>query len=234
MRDPIWDKPQVFDPNRIGEINFKEGRHSASPTGEVVFPRTERARLLHYKYLGADYLLRRHAELRARFPAADFERGWGYQYLWDEQKNIDELQRVRAAAVRVVRSSRATRTGVRWKTIDGVRIVRLKKVVNDRGHLMEVQRADDDHFLGFGQAYVTCTLPGVIKAWYRHHQQIDQIALVRGTATVVLFDGRPHSPSAAGLWSAHSATNVRRWSRFRRASGMAFRPAVPTRCFSCI
>jgi len=67
-----------------------------------VFPRTERARLLHYKYVGVDYLLRRHAELRSRFPAADFERGWGYQYLWDEQKNIDELKRVRAAAVRVV------------------------------------------------------------------------------------------------------------------------------------
>ncbi len=101
MRDPIWDKPQVFDPNRIREINFTEGRHSASPTGEVLFPRTERARLLHYKYLGAEYLLRRHAELRARFPAADLERGWGYQYLWDDQKNIDELHRVRAAAVRV-------------------------------------------------------------------------------------------------------------------------------------
>ena len=81
------------------------------------------------------------------------------------------------------------------EAIDGVRIVRLKKVVNDRGHLMEVQREDDDHFVGFGQAYVTCTLPGVIKAWYRHHRQIDQIALLRGTAAVALFDARPHSPS---------------------------------------
>ena len=102
MRDPIWDKPQVFDPNRIAEINFQVGRHSASPTGEVLFPRTERARMLHYKYLGADYLLRRHAELGSRFPAADFERGWGYQYRWDAQRNVEELERVRAGAVRVV------------------------------------------------------------------------------------------------------------------------------------
>jgi dTDP-4-dehydrorhamnose 3,5-epimerase len=80
--------------------------------------------------------------------------------------------------------------------IDGVRIVRLKKVVNDRGHLMEVQRKDDEHFIGFGQAYVTCTLPGVIKAWYRHHKQIDQIALVRGAAMLVLFDDREQSSSA--------------------------------------
>jgi dTDP-4-dehydrorhamnose 3,5-epimerase len=82
------------------------------------------------------------------------------------------------------------------QAIDGVRIVHLKKVVNDRGHLMEVQRGDDDHFVGFGQAYVTCTLPGIVKAWYRHHLQIDQIALVRGEAVVVLFDDRQHSPSA--------------------------------------
>jgi len=81
------------------------------------------------------------------------------------------------------------------ESIDGVRIVRLKKVVNDRGHLMEVQRRDDGHFIGFGQAYVTCTRPGVIKAWYRHHEQIDQIALIRGAATVALFDDRPHSAS---------------------------------------
>jgi len=80
--------------------------------------------------------------------------------------------------------------------IDGVRIVRLKKVVNDRRHLMEVQREDDDHFIGFGQAYVTCTFSGVIKAWYRHHKQIDQIALVRGAAMLVLFDDRAQSPSA--------------------------------------
>lgn len=79
--------------------------------------------------------------------------------------------------------------------IDGVRIVRLKKIVNDRGHLQEVQRDDDEHFTRFGQAYVTCTLPGVIKAWYRHHTQIDQIALVHGMATLVLFDDRPRSPS---------------------------------------
>jgi dTDP-4-dehydrorhamnose 3,5-epimerase len=80
--------------------------------------------------------------------------------------------------------------------IDGVRIVHLKKVVNERGHLMEVQRSDDEHFIGFGQAYVTCTLPNVIKAWYRHHRQIDQIALIRGAAVLVLFDDRPQSSSA--------------------------------------
>ena len=60
-------------------------------------------------------------------------------------------------------------------TITGVEIVPLKKIENERGHLVEVQRADDVHYLGFGQTYVTCTLPGIVKAWYRHHRQFDQL-----------------------------------------------------------
>jgi len=79
--------------------------------------------------------------------------------------------------------------------IDGVRVIPLKKLVNERGHLMEVQRIDDSHFPGYGQSYVTATHPGVIKAWYRHHRQIDQIAVVKGALLLVLFDAREDSPT---------------------------------------
>lgn len=83
--------------------------------------------------------------------------------------------------------------------IEGVLVTRLKKVVNPRGHLMEVQRADDSHYSGFGQAYVTMTNPGVVKAWYRHHKQIDQIALIKGELLLVLFDTRPESATCNAL-----------------------------------
>lgn len=78
-------------------------------------------------------------------------------------------------------------------SIEAARAIGLKKVVNARGHLLEIQRNDDEHFPGFGQAYVTCTLPGVVKAWYRHARQFDQIALVQGRAVVVLYDSREGS-----------------------------------------
>jgi dTDP-4-dehydrorhamnose 3,5-epimerase len=84
---------------------------------------------------------------------------------------------------------------MRRDEIDGVHIAPLKLVCNARGRLMEVQRRDDPHFLGFGQAYITSTLPGVVKAWYRHARQIDQIALVKGTLKLVLFDSRENSPT---------------------------------------
>ncbi|MBI3861864.1 MAG: dTDP-4-dehydrorhamnose 3,5-epimerase family protein [Planctomycetia bacterium] len=79
--------------------------------------------------------------------------------------------------------------------IHDVLVVPLKKVVNERGHLLEVQRNDDCHFPGFGQVYLTATKPGVVKAWYRHHRQIDQIALAEGTLQLVLYDARDASPT---------------------------------------
>ncbi len=82
-------------------------------------------------------------------------------------------------------------------SIHEARVVPLKRVTNDRGHLLEVQRSDDAHFPGFGQAYLTSTHPGVVKAWYRHATQFDQLALVVGRATVVLYDSREASPSYA-------------------------------------
>ena len=80
-------------------------------------------------------------------------------------------------------------------SIHGVVVVPLKKVVNERGHLLEIQRNDDTHFPGFGQVYMTATKPGIVKAWYRHHRQIDQIAIIQGNLLLVLYDAREASPT---------------------------------------
>jgi dTDP-4-dehydrorhamnose 3,5-epimerase len=79
------------------------------------------------------------------------------------------------------------------RTIEGVVAIPLRKIVNERGHLMEVQRCDDNHYLGFGQAYTTLTTPGTIKAWYRHFKQHDQITLLIGALHLVLYDTRENS-----------------------------------------
>ena len=81
-------------------------------------------------------------------------------------------------------------------SIEGVHIQPLKLLPNGRGRLMEVQRADDPNFPGFGQVYITSTYPGVVKAWYRHHRQIDQIAVVSGLLQLVLYDPRENSKTA--------------------------------------
>jgi dTDP-4-dehydrorhamnose 3,5-epimerase len=83
--------------------------------------------------------------------------------------------------------------------IDGVVVTHLKVVRNERGRLMEVQRADDRAFPGFGQACVTATFPGVVKAWYRHSTQIDQLAVVSGELRLALYDPRDGSPTRGAV-----------------------------------
>ena len=83
--------------------------------------------------------------------------------------------------------------------IAGVIVTDLKLVSNERGGLMEVQRCDDPQFPGFGQVYVTRTFSGVVKAWYRHRRQVDQIAAVAGAVKLVLYDDRDASPSRGRL-----------------------------------
>jgi dTDP-4-dehydrorhamnose 3,5-epimerase len=79
--------------------------------------------------------------------------------------------------------------------IDGVKTKRLKVIPDERGHLMEILRADDDLFLGFGQAYMTTTYPGVVKAWHKHEKQTDNVCCLTGMLKLVLYDGRTGSPT---------------------------------------
>jgi dTDP-4-dehydrorhamnose 3,5-epimerase len=79
--------------------------------------------------------------------------------------------------------------------IDGVRIKPLKLIPDERGRLMEILRADDDLFVGFGQVYMTTVYPGVVKGWHYHKQQTDHLACVHGMLKLVLYDDRDGSPT---------------------------------------
>jgi len=79
--------------------------------------------------------------------------------------------------------------------IDGVVLKKLRVIVDERGYLMEILRADDDIFQKFGQVYLTTVYPGVIKAWHWHCSQIDYMTCVSGMVKLVLSDGRMDSPT---------------------------------------
>jgi len=87
----------------------------------------------------------------------------------------------------------------RTQCIHEVKIIPLKKVTTERGHLMEVTRCDDSYHLDFGQAYITMSRPGVVRAWYRHREQTDQVVLVKGRLLLVLLDSRKDSPTFQSL-----------------------------------
>lgn len=79
--------------------------------------------------------------------------------------------------------------------IEGVQVKILKVIPDNRGHLMEILRADDKIFERFGQAYVTTAKPGVIKAWHYHRLQVDHWVCLFGKVRVGLFDARASSPT---------------------------------------
>ncbi len=83
--------------------------------------------------------------------------------------------------------------------IDGVRTKALKVIPDERGRLMEILRADDEIFVGFGQVYLTTTLPGVVKAWHLHKLQTDNVACVAGMIKLCLYDERRDSPTFGRL-----------------------------------
>ncbi len=77
--------------------------------------------------------------------------------------------------------------------IDGVLIKKLKVIADERGRLMEILRADDEMYSGFGQVYMTTAYPGVVKGWHYHKKQSDNMAVVQGMMKIVLYDSREGS-----------------------------------------
>ena len=84
--------------------------------------------------------------------------------------------------------------------IAGVRTKPLRLIPDERGWLMEMLRVDDpDFFTKFGQAYVSATYPGAVKAWHYHEIQIDNFVCVAGMVKLVLVDTREDSTTKGAV-----------------------------------
>lgn len=79
--------------------------------------------------------------------------------------------------------------------IAGVIIKKLVRHHDDRGFFAEILRDDDNLLKRFGQASISKTYPGVIKAFHYHERQDDLWFFPVGSAQVVLHDLRPDSPT---------------------------------------
>ena len=83
--------------------------------------------------------------------------------------------------------------------IDGVGIFPLRQIVDERGKVMHMLRADDPHFQGFGEIYFSTVNPGAIKGWHIHREMTLNYACVAGLVKLVLFDDRTGSPTRGAL-----------------------------------
>jgi len=83
--------------------------------------------------------------------------------------------------------------------IDGVVVRPLTIVADDRGAVLRMLRADDPHFVRFGEIYFSLVNPAAVKAWRRHREMVAHYAVPRGHVRVVVFDDRPASPTRGAV-----------------------------------
>lgn len=74
--------------------------------------------------------------------------------------------------------------------IPGVIITPLKQIPDERGKVMHMLKRTDAHFAGFGEIYFSIVNPGAVKAWKKHLQMTLNLAVVHGSAKLVIHDER--------------------------------------------
>ncbi|MEJ0016213.1 MAG: glycosyltransferase family 2 protein [Acetobacteraceae bacterium] len=95
----LMNKLSLFDPDRIEATGYALGRHTAEPTGEVVYPEADELLNLHYKYLGLDYVRDRHRLLLSGLGEQDRAAGLGEHYDRSGEALREEWRGFAAAAI---------------------------------------------------------------------------------------------------------------------------------------
>ena len=83
--------------------------------------------------------------------------------------------------------------------IEGVKIVPLRQIVDERGKIMHMMKATDSHFTTFGEIYFSSAWPGTVKAWHIHQSMTVNNAVISGRAKLVMYDAREGSPTKGVL-----------------------------------
>jgi len=83
--------------------------------------------------------------------------------------------------------------------IDGVQVVPLRRIPDERGTIFHMLRSDDPHFQNFGEIYFSSIYQGVIKGWHLHHRMTLNYACIYGRIKLVCYDDRPDSGTRGEL-----------------------------------
>ena len=78
--------------------------------------------------------------------------------------------------------------------IDGVKIVPLRRIADERGTIMHGVRRDTQ-LSEFGEVYFKKLYYGVVNGWHVHEQLIINYICLTGMIKLVLYDMRPQSPT---------------------------------------
>lgn len=83
--------------------------------------------------------------------------------------------------------------------IDGLIFTMLRQIADERGSVLHMLRCDSADFTRFGECYFSEILPGAIKAWKRHREQTQNLAVPVGRVRMAVYDDRSASSTRGNL-----------------------------------
>lgn len=99
-RSSSYDKIIAFDANKITDINYNAGCHSANPKGSIYW--LHNIRLRHYKYINIDYMIKRHKAYGERLSDENLKNQWGTHYLYSAEQITKEFNEARKNSIRIL------------------------------------------------------------------------------------------------------------------------------------
>jgi len=119
--------------------------------------------------------------------------------------------------------------------IEGVKIIPLRRIPDERGTIYHMLKRTDPHFTRFGEIYFSTIYPGVVKGWHLHKNMTLNYACIHGGVKLAIYDERESSPTRGELMEVflgpdHYALVVippGLWNGFK---GMGSEPAIMADC----
>lgn len=87
----------------------------------------------------------------------------------------------------------------RLVSIEGVSVTELRQISDERGAVLHMLRADAPDFVRFGECYFSEIAPGAVKAWKRHREQTQNLAVPAGRILLAIYDDRELSLTRGSL-----------------------------------
>lgn len=79
--------------------------------------------------------------------------------------------------------------------IEGVKIVCMKKISDERGKIMHIMKSTEGEYDKFGEVYCSTVYSGVVKGWHIHDKMTLNYVVIKGMIKFVLYDDREQSPT---------------------------------------
>lgn len=83
--------------------------------------------------------------------------------------------------------------------IEGVQVIPLRRIPDERGTIFHMLRSTDEHFSRFGEIYFSTVYRGIVKGWHRHREMTLNYVCIHGRIKLVLYDDREGSKTRGEL-----------------------------------